>query len=84
MEQDEHNARPHRERGVHIMLRKITFAFVSAIALGGASLAPASAHGFDGGSRGGYGFRSFSYDRSYDNYSYSHESDWHFSRFHRW
>jgi hypothetical protein len=54
------------------------------VALGGAALAPAmaSAHGFGGGWHGGgYGFRNFSYDRSYDSYSY--ESDWRFSRFHR-
>ena len=50
------------------MLRNITLALVTAIALGGASLASASAHGFDGGWRGGYGFRSFSYDRSYDSH----------------
>jgi hypothetical protein len=67
------------------MLRKISFALVTAIALGSASLAPASARGFDGGWRGGYGFRSFSYDRSYDSYGSgnSYESDWHYSRFHR-
>ena len=64
------------------MLRKISFALVTAIALGSASLAPASAHGFGGGWHGGgFGFRSFSYDRSYDSYDY--ESDWRFSRFHR-
>ena len=66
------------------MLRNITLALVTAIALGGASLAPASARGFDGGWHGGgYGFRNFSYDRSYDSYGYSYESDWRFSRFHR-
>jgi hypothetical protein len=72
------------QRGVYVMLRKITFALVTAVALGGAALAPAtaSAHGFGGGWHGGgYGFRNFSYDRSYDSYSY--ESDWRFSRFHR-
>jgi hypothetical protein len=72
------------QRGVHVMLRKITFALVTAIALGSASLAPASAHGFGGGWHGGgYGSRSFSYDRSYDSYDYNYESDWRFSRFHR-
>jgi hypothetical protein len=70
------------------MLRKISFAVVTAVALGTAALAPtsASAHGFGGGWHGGaYGFRSFSYDRSYDSYGYgnSYESDWHYSRFHR-
>jgi hypothetical protein len=73
------------QRGVHVMLRNITLALVTAIALGGASLASASAHGFDGGWRGGYGFRSFSYDRSYDSYNsnYNYESDFRFSRSHR-
>jgi hypothetical protein len=77
------------QRGVHVMLRNISFALVTAIALGSAALAPstASAHGFGGGWHGGgYGFRSFSYDRSYDSYDsygYSYESDWRFSRFHR-
>jgi hypothetical protein len=74
------------QRGVQTMLRKISFALVTATALGSASLAPASARGFDGGWHGGgYGFRSFSYDRSYDSYGYgnSYESDWHYSRFHR-
>jgi hypothetical protein len=67
------------------MLRKITLALVTAIALGGASLAPASAHGFGGGWHGGgYGFRSFSYERSYDSYNNSYDSDFRFSRFHRW
>jgi hypothetical protein len=74
------------QRGVHVMLQKITLALVTAIALGGASLAPASAHGFGGGWHGGgYGFRSFSYDRSYDSYNsnYNYESDFRFSRSHR-
>jgi hypothetical protein len=44
---DEQNAHPHPEKGVHVMLRKITFALVTAIALGGAPLTPASARGFD-------------------------------------
>jgi hypothetical protein len=82
---DEQNAHPHPEKGVHVMLRKITFALVTAIALGGAPLTPASARGFDGGWHGGgYGYRGFSYDRSYDSYNYSYESGWHFSRSHRW
>jgi hypothetical protein len=75
------------QRGVHTMLRKITFALATAIALGSAALAPAaaSARGFGGGWHGGYGFRSFSYDRSYDSYGSgnSYESGWHYSRFHR-
>jgi hypothetical protein len=72
------------------MLRKITFALATAIALGSAALVPAtaSAHGFGGGGwHGGYGFRSFSYDRSYesyDSYNNSYESDFRFSRFRRW
>jgi hypothetical protein len=68
------------------MLRKITFALATAVALGSAAFVPAtaSAHGFGGGWHGGgYGFRSFSYDRSYDSYDYGYESDWRFSRFHR-
>jgi hypothetical protein len=63
------------------MLRKISFALVTAVALGGAALAPAtaSAHGFGGGWHGGgYGYRSFSYGGSYNSYNY--ESDWSFRR----
>jgi hypothetical protein len=72
------------QRGVHVMSRNITLALVTAIALGGASLASASAHGF-GGWCGGYGFRSFSYDRNYDSYNsnYNYESDFRLSRSHR-
>jgi hypothetical protein len=51
------------------MLRKISFALVTAIALGSAALAPASAHGFGGGWHGGgYGYRSFSYESNYNGY----------------
>jgi hypothetical protein len=51
------------------MLRKISFALVTAIAVGSAALTPASARGFAGGWHGGgHGYRSFSYDRSYDSY----------------
>jgi hypothetical protein len=58
---------------------------ITAIALGGAALTPASARGFDGGWHGGgYGFRSFSYDRSYDSYNDSYESEFRFSRSRRW
>jgi hypothetical protein len=70
------------QRGVHVMLRKISIALVTAVALGGASLAPApaSARGFGGGWHGGgYGFRSFSYGNSYNSYNsyngYNSESD---------
>jgi hypothetical protein len=63
------------QRGVQTMLRKITLAFATAIALGSAALVPASAHGFGGGWHGGgYGFRSFNYDRSYDSNYNSYES----------
>jgi hypothetical protein len=43
------------------MLRKISFALVTAIALGSAALtpAPASAHGFGGWHGGGFGHRGF-------------------------
>jgi hypothetical protein len=67
------------QRGVHIMLRKITFALVTAIAFGSAALVPvpASAHGFGGGGwhGGGYGYRSFSYNSNYNsNYDSNHNS----------
>jgi hypothetical protein len=55
------------------MLRKISFALVTAIAVGSAALVPATAspHGFGGGWHGGgygYGFRSFSYESNYNGY----------------
>jgi hypothetical protein len=65
------------------MLRKIGLALVTAAALGTAALAPTSASAWGGGWHG-YGFRSFSYDRSYDSYdshnSYNYESDFSFRR----
>jgi hypothetical protein len=58
------------QRGVQIMLRKITFALATAIALGSAALVPASAHGFGGGGwhGGGYGYRGFSYNSNHNSY----------------
>jgi hypothetical protein len=58
------------QRGVHVMLRKISFAVVTAIALGSAALAPApaSAHGFGGFGGwhgGGWGHRGFGYGYGY-------------------
>jgi hypothetical protein len=53
------------------MLRKISFALVTASTIGGAALTPAtaSAHGFGGGWHGGgYGYRSFSYESNYNGY----------------
>jgi hypothetical protein len=61
-EQDEHT-RICIHQGVHFMLRKISFALVTAAALGSAALvpAPASAHGFGGGWHGGgWGHRGIS------------------------
>jgi hypothetical protein len=67
MEQDEQNAHPHPEE-YSSMLRKISFALVTAVALGGATLAPApaSAHGFGGGWHGGgWGHRGFGFGYGY-------------------
>jgi hypothetical protein len=56
---------------LHIMLRKIGFAVVTALALGTAALAPssASAHGFGGFGHGGFGHgwghRSFGFGVGY-------------------
>jgi hypothetical protein len=63
------NAHPHREEN-RIMLRKISFALVTAIALGSAALAPApaSAHGFGGFGGwhgGGFGHRGFGFGHGY-------------------
>jgi hypothetical protein len=64
------------QRGVHTMLRTITFALVTAIAVGSAALVPASAHGFGGGGwhGGGYGYRSFGYS-SNSNYNSNYNSN---------
>jgi hypothetical protein len=53
---------------LHLMLRKISFAVVTTVALGTAALAPsaASAHGFGGGWHGGgWGHRSFGFGYGY-------------------
>jgi uncharacterized membrane protein len=46
---------------LHIMLRKISFAVVTAMVLGAAAIAPssASAHGFGGFGHGGFGHGGF-------------------------